>query len=119
LHAVLVMLTRHFLELSENRTANNFSVDLPGLDQIIDYIHQRVKHIDPDEVASTMEQLNARIEEWAIRAEEDQSLRYDSKQQPQFPSLLRTAGYTRTEGWDTLHSMRNIDKSCVIKIINM
>jgi ATP-dependent helicase YprA (DUF1998 family) len=117
LHAVLVTMVRHALGLSDNREASDFSETLKGLDSVVNYIDQRVSEIDPREEEATMSELEDLIEDWEIRIQETDKRLVYSSYQPQRPSLLRTAGYTRKTGWDTLHSMRNIDRSCVIKII--
>jgi len=116
LHAVLVSLARHALNISANDGASSFREDLPGLSRAIDFIRRRVEQIDPDEAESTRLQIDDLVREWLSRIENSYSLVYDSGQTAR-ETLLISHGQEKKDGWKTLNSMRNVDRSSIIKII--
>jgi hypothetical protein len=116
LHAVLVSLVRYKTGLSEPADAGEFSLDLPNLDRIIRFIEERVSAVDPGEAASAIEQINRLLDEWEARAEDLPRLEYSSTHRAK-EVLLRNRGDGHVAGWETLQSMRNVDSSCLIKII--
>lgn len=116
LHAVLVSLVRHLIGLDENSEAENFDSDVPGLNSIIQDILSRIEEVDPEEKEAAEEQLRRYVSEWELRSNNEKALKYVSYNR-QIPSLLSDPGQEGA-GWDTLHSMRNVDKGCLIRIID-
>lgn len=113
LHAALVIIVRHAVGLNSNEEASGFSGALPGLDGLLDSLIEAVQTADPNEQAATRRHLGDRMEEW-IDAAGSGSIRYSSSNQVT-PSLLKDFG-TPGPGWETLHSMRNVDRTCTIRI---
>lgn len=117
LHAVLVTLVRHALGYSANEDAKSLREDMPELDRVVDYIVNRVKQIDPEESDATKKQMDDLIREWLARIDEsDDTLVYNSGETAK-DSLLIDHSRRSKAGWKTLHSMRNVDRSSVIKIV--
>ncbi len=114
LHAVLVSLVRHRAGLPETDQAGEFRRDLPEMQRIARWITERVQQVDPREAQSAVDDLEQRLREWEARARVDTLLRYSGERQHSV--LLRTPGDGHTEGWDTLQSMRNVDRSCLVKV---
>ena len=116
LHAVLVALVRYKTGLSERSDAGDFSMDVPNLDRIIGFIRERVEAVDPAEAASAVAQIGRLLEEWEERAEELPRLEYSSTHAAK-EVLLLNRGDRQSVGWETLQSMRNVDSSCLIRIM--
>jgi len=116
LHAILVALVRHGLGLNGNEQAGRFNDGIPGLDKIVDFIKARILIVDERELTPSIDELTDLIRSWSGTAEEYSSLAYESKHKSK-KALLRPAGSNFMEGWDTLNSLRNVDKSCVINVI--
>lgn len=116
LHAALVTLVRHKTGLSENSAAADFASTLPGLKRIADFLLDRVKRVDAREADPTSRQVQDLVAEWAQRAGKSPNLEYNSTDRKK-PVLLRNVGDERREGWETLQSMRNVDRESVIRIV--
>lgn len=116
LHAVLVTLVRHGIGLAGDVDAGLFDSQLEELERVRDLIIRRAREVDPREEASTKEQIEELIKEWEEWATTYQTLRYDGYNRQQ-KAVLRSAGRDYTQGWDTLHSMRNVDRECVIHVM--
>ena len=112
LHAALVIVARHSLGLSGNQDASRFSPDIAGLREAVDMILDIVRTADPDEVEDTGIHLETLLDEWEMRAGGGR-LAYSSRNRVT-PSLLRDFGEQK-DGWETLHSMRNVDRTCTIR----
>lgn len=116
LHAVLVSLVRHALGLSEQSDAGEFDPDLAGLDRVQALLEQRIRQIDPREVEPALRQLQELVQEWGTRASQLEGLNYTTQTRAK-QALLLNPGEKEQEGWETLHSMRNVDRSCLIRIV--
>lgn len=116
LHAVLVTLMRQRGGLGSNDVAGQFDSEKEIVKQIRSLILERVKKIDPRELAKTERQLLRLVEEWESWSDKYPDLIYSS-QHPAFHVLLRNAGDDHTTGWETLQSMRNVDRACAIRIV--
>jgi hypothetical protein len=117
LHAVLVSLIRHTTGLSGRSDAGRFRITLPQVEHIIGFIYERVKQVDPREADATLEQINKVFAEWQTRAEElSQILEYNNGN-PVKDVLLRDIGDDHADGWETLRSMRNVDRNCNITVM--
>lgn len=118
LPAVLVSLVRHLSELKDNKSAGRFRQSLDELEEISDYILTRIESVDPKELEASRKHLSSLIEEWNTLAESETVLYYESTRR-QVPSLMKPAGASGHSGrWETLNSMRNVDRSCLISIMD-
>jgi len=116
LHAALVVLARFLLGYQSNADAANFR---PGadVDDVIDALTAHVAAADSREAEATRRHLERLVEEWTERVAAGSStggLRYRAPGK-QHVSLLK--GFDeRGDGWPTLHSMRNVDFECLIRV---
>jgi len=118
LHAALVVLVRHGVGLSSNDDAGRFRVDDPAIERVINSLESRVNLVDEKELAATSEQLACIAESWQKLAEEtkaDNRKLYYQATKPH-TSLLKSFGESGG-GWETLHSMRNVDRECSVTVI--
>jgi len=117
LHAVLVTLVRYKAGLAEQKDASNFSRTLPGVAEIVELLKKRVEIIDPQEAEATARQLASLLKDWEEWASTYDNLEYSAQHKAK-KTLLYSAGMTEREvGWETLNSMRNVDRSCLINIM--
>jgi Helicase conserved C-terminal domain len=119
LHAALVMLVRHGAGLSADNDAGRFRRDDPTVQRAVQSLCARVAVVDPDEVDATSRQLDRLLEQWEELAEEahDRGLElYYTPHGKQHLSLLKDFGASGS-GWETLHSMRSVDRQCTIEIL--
>ena len=117
LHAALVIVVRHGAGLSQNSAAVQFRRTDPRVEQAIDMLIARVAAADPSEANATRDHVRALAIEWeemALASEREQhALHYHTN--GAHLSLLRNFGDGRG-GWQTLHSMRSIDRQCDLEI---
>lgn len=116
LHAALVVLARFLLGLRANEDAANFCAH-GEVETVIDSLTKRVAAADPREEAATRVHLERLAQEWTDRVVEGRAtggLRYRAPGK-QHVALLK--GFDEPgDGWPTLHSMRNIDYECLIRV---
>lgn len=116
LHAALVVLARLLLGYSSNSDAANFQVNA-GLNEVLEALTSRVAATDSRETEATELHLRQLVEEWAGKVTEGAKkggLRYRAPGK-QHVALLKSFG-ERGDGWSTLHSMRNVDFECLIRV---
>jgi hypothetical protein len=107
---------RHHGFLGANKAASEFDPDNPELQKISSCILDRVAKIDAREVRRTELQIRRLVKEWARWAEQFDDLVYWSPHTAKHV-LLRNAGDGHTMGWETLQSMRNVDRACAIRVL--
>ena len=119
LHAALVILVRHGLGLRGKDKAGDIlrpNVDIEGVCKVI---LDRVALVDPEEVDATRVQLERLVDEWRRKASDEvragRPLYYDHNSPKTHARLLRTFG-SPPPGWETLNSMRNVDRECNISV---
>lgn len=112
LHASLVMLMRHAAGLTENDAAGDFRMDSPPTLKALAFLESAVEKAEPAEREDTLRDLKRLVAEWDRRAKESAAngvnLRYVSHDKD-YPELLCHFG-ERREGWETLDSMRSVDR---------
>lgn len=112
LHAALVILMRHGAGLRGNDDAGDFSADAVPTGKALDILERAVAAGEPDEHLSTQRNLQALVDEWDRRARDSASrghrLRYRSSDKD-YDALLCDFG-ERREGWQTMNSMRSVDR---------
>jgi hypothetical protein len=120
LPAALVILVRHGVGLARNDEAGMFDPGNPDVRRAVEMLRERVRHVDPEETQSTSKHLDRLVAEWAHLADQAQeggrSLYYRATTK-QHASLLQDFGGPRETSWETLHSMRNVDRQCSIRVI--
>jgi hypothetical protein len=119
LHAVLVILARHWIGLLRDDAAGEFRKGDPSVAKIREVLLERVMETDAFEAEATTRHFDRLCDEWDQLAVEA-----SSKHKPLF---YRSAGKSHTNllkpfgskgpGWATLTSMRNVDTSCGISIV--
>lgn len=122
LHAVLVALIRHLSGFNKNTEASRAIKDIAPtmLDRIKNQIIERVKYIDERESAQVMKDLDEIIGRWRQEAEINEALTFGSLGQKEF-SLKAVSLLTSSNEfpgiWRTLTSMRDVDATCAMEII--
>lgn len=111
LHAALIMLVRHGCGLRGNDEAGTFRADaLVAKAKRI--LLEAVRRAEPDACAETVPEIDRLVAEWDRRAraaeETGMCLRYESSDKD-YPALMRNFG-ERKDGWETMHSMRSVDR---------
>ncbi|WP_104524521.1 helicase-related protein [Blastococcus atacamensis] len=110
LSAALVMMVRHGVGLRSNEDAGEFSADDPRVKAAVERIRAIASLADPDEAQRVTDELQRLVNEWDHRASEavarGEKLRYRS---PKGEALLKEFG-ERKDGWETMHSMRSVDR---------
>ena len=115
LHAALVILARHLLGAGENEDAARFDPRAPSTHAAVQRVLSVVDRVDARERKATERHIQRLLDEWQARIDEDDRLRYQTSSRGQ-PSLLKDFG-DWGDGWDTLHSMRNVDRTCRLRVI--
>ena len=115
LHAVLAMLVRHASGLTANTQAKMFDRNDPLIKNLLELLLDRARRVDPLEYPATERHLERLVDEWNTRAENARlsggQLLYGTPDR-QYDVILKDFGDRRSEGWETLHSMRNVDRDC-------
>lgn len=116
LHAALVVLARFLLGHRANSDAAHFHTG-SDLSSVIEALTARVAAADPREAEATRTHLERLVDEWTQQVTAGAAtggLRYRARGK-QHVSLLK--GFDeRGDGWPTLHSMRNVDYECLIRV---
>ena len=115
LHAALVILARHLLGASANGQAGSFDPQAPETRKVVEQILTTVDRVDPREHDATARHLDRLLAEWGSRIAENRRLSYRNVSRSE-ASLLKDFGAVG-DGWDTLHSMRNVDRTCRLRVI--
>jgi len=118
LHAALVIVVRHGLGLRGNEQADQFDASKPEHEAAVSLLAERAARADPDEKEATRRYLVRLTESWREQAEHagDRRSVLHYNTQSTLPSLIRNFGEPG-KGWETLQSMRNVDRQCDIEII--
>ena len=119
LHAGLVILVRHGLGLSANAEASDFSRVAGDLGPYLDAIVRRMTFTDAGEALAIRGELDELVDAWLDEADdaarEGKKLYYSTNSTKNHHSLLCNFG-SSGRGWQTLHSMRNVDRQCNIAV---
>jgi hypothetical protein len=119
LHAALVILVRHGAGLSADDAAGGIQDADGAVTRAVETLVQRVALVDPPEADATARQLERLLDQWRDLAEEANARGQDLYYKPhgkQHLSLLKDFGAAGS-GWETLHSMRNVDRLCELEIL--
>jgi superfamily II DNA or RNA helicase len=116
LHAALVVLARFLLGYRSNDDAAQFERNAQ-LNDVIDALTARVSAADDREAEAARRHLRQLADEWADKVAEGSAkggLRYRARGK-QHVALIQ-AFDERGDAWPTLHSMRNVDFECLIRV---
>ncbi len=116
LHAVLVSLVRQFIpEMKDEESAGNIKSKKEEIYKLVDKILKRIEIVDKEEIDSAKKDLDQIIEHWD-KITDGNNLSYSKKDKKHL--LVRTdEANTSTDGFITLNSMRNVDTSSNIYVI--
>ncbi|QXG76727.1 helicase [Modestobacter sp. L9-4] len=112
LHAALTLLVRHGVGLRQNDQAGDFRAEDPGVQRAVAQLNSWAQRSDPDEAPGVAADLQRLVGEWDDRARAAEALgmrlKYESSSKDG-PALLCDFG-EKKEGWETMHSMRSVDR---------
>lgn len=116
LHALLVVLARHYGQV---KVPDEFSDEDPSIENLIAYIVDRCREIDPEHADNLSRRLSARVEEWK-RVPRKAWGRFGRP--PESRPLMYPAGSEPLEDWNgtawsTPTSMRNVDVECEARVL--
>lgn len=118
LHAALVILVRHGLGLNRDAQAGDVLQHQDAVTAYVDDLVAMVEKVEKREARATRDYLEDFVADWYGRAREAErlgrSLYYAYQGKGQF-NLLKDF-FRRGQGWDTLRSMRNVDRSCLVTV---
>ena len=116
LHAVLISLVRQFIpEMKDEDCAGKIKIKKGEIYKLVDKILERIEIVDKEEVDSAKKDLDKIIEYWD-KITDGNNLTYSKKNTKKL--LVRTDETNNsTEGFITLNSMRNVDTSSNIYVI--
>lgn len=111
LAAALVILVRHGAGLASNEACAEFDPASSRARIAVEILKETVAKVDPKEAASSAEQIDRLVTEWAEKIEEaraaGESLSYQTQKGP---SLLKSFGEQGT-AWPVMNSMRSVDRT--------
>ena len=120
LHAALVIVVRHAdASLSGNAKAGEFRQDAPAVQAWIKALIQRCERAEPtDKAGRTADHMARLVEQWGAEATHCQTqkraLHYSSSDRSA-NALLCDHEKPEAGMWPTLHSMRNVESTAVLK----
>ena len=123
LHAALVSVIRHGCDrLSGNKSAGEFDMDSEAVQAVVAELKRRCERAaDSGQAADIATHIDRLVNEWheeALRCRRDKrQLSYHAKDNERNEDrLLRGHDEVRAGLWRTLHSMRNVESSGVLKL---
>ena len=119
LHAALVIALRHGSgALTANAAAGRFDKGDARVRAVVDALERRCRRADPDAADDTARHLDRLVDEWHDEAarckRERRGLQYDCRDNAA-DRLLGAFDDERPARWRTLHSMRNIEDTAVLR----
>ncbi len=120
LHAALVTAVRHGENgLLKNTEAEDFfspASDNVSTEKIIKKLKQRIKYALTDDTTDTYQHLDRLVDEWKIEASSAVNLRYKPYDKSGRGLLISFDAERYSGVWQTLNSMRNIEKTALFKL---
>jgi hypothetical protein len=121
LHAALVIAVRHGSDnLTANERAQAFDPNEPETGKLIEELIARCRRADEDRGDETAAHIHRLVAQWADTArragEQRQRLVYSGRDRRDL-RLLYSHGDRVTGEWVTLHNMRNVENTSLIKIL--
>lgn len=123
LHAALVIAIRHTCpELAANERAGSFDPGQPKVAQLIQELERRCRRADRDRGEETARHLRELVRQWADQAasarNQRQRLVYSGSDGDKRDLRLLCSHDDKVPGlWPTLHSMRNVENTALVKVL--
>mgnify|MGYP000680381515 CR=1 FL=1 len=121
LHAALVIAIRHTgIGLLNNKGAEKFDPNNPQVKKVIKILKNRIGHAcqSKDTANKAYEHIDYLIDEWASEIKNCTNLRYDPKDKSADALLIPYEEGKAKQGlWKTLNSMRNVEKTGLLKLV--
>ncbi len=125
LHAALVIAIRHSgIGLLDNKGAERFDPSLGTVKKVIKLLKIRMRNASSDKntIKKTLEHIDKLVDEWVLEVErcneESLNLSYNPKDKSAEALLFPYDDATKRRGlWETLNSMRNVEKTGLFKIV--
>lgn len=123
LHAALVIAVRHAVpDLNGNERAGGFDPTRPEIARLIAELERRCRRADPDRAKETAQHLRELAQQWADQATEARAQRQrlvysGTNGDRRDLRLLYSHDDTVAGLWPTLHSMRNVENTALVKIL--
>jgi hypothetical protein len=115
LHAALVILVRHGIGLSGEGDAGHFRKEDPEVQMWVNKLKTRIMLIDPIEAVAACQELDNIVADWDAKSAKSKTVYYKARKQ--FAGLLKNFGDEILDAWQTLHSMRNVDRVCSVEVV--
>lgn len=123
LHAVLISMVRHLLNLRNDEDANYFNENIENLDVIKQYIIDRALDLDSTELqdmaTETEEELRVIVEKWSNKVrtsvEEDKVCYRSDKYNKNL--LIPFLKNNENNAFPTMQSLRNVDSEAKVEIL--
>ncbi|TVQ89351.1 MAG: helicase [Chromatiaceae bacterium] len=122
LHAALVIAVRHGIaDLNANDRAEQFDPARPEIARLVQALERRCRRADPDRGEETARHLRELVQQWADQAAragaQRQRLIYAGSDGDRRDLRLLCSYEDKVPGlWPTLHSMRNVENTALVKI---
>lgn len=122
LHAGLVLALRQGIAtMLDNNGAMNFDPNNPLIQQAIDLFTERCGRADEQRRQAISEHIQKLTQEWQMAINNNQKnnrrLSYDTNKDRAKDGLLYPHGEEKTGIWATLHSMRNVENTGILKVL--
>ena len=121
LHAGLVLALRQGIgSMLDNNGAMKFDINNPDIQKAIEIFIQRCIRADEQRGSAIQEHIQKLVQEWQNAVENcqntDRKLSYKALDNTK-NSLLYSHGSEKTGLWATLHSMRNVENTGILKVL--
>ena len=121
LHAGLVLALRQGIgSMLDNNGAMKFDINNPDIQRAIEIFIQRCIRADEQRGSAIQEHIQKLVQEWQNAVENcqntDRKLSYKALDNTK-NSLLYSHGSEKTGLWATLHSMRNVENTGILKVL--
>jgi len=121
LHAALVIAIRYSgIGLLDNKGAENFDENSPEVKKVIKILKKRIRQAcaKKDTANETNKHIDLLVSEWSAEIKRCTNLRYNPKDKSASALLVPyDDGETKQGLWKTLNSMRNVEKTGLLKIV--
>ncbi|MCU9816647.1 helicase-related protein [Paraclostridium sp. AKS73] len=130
LHSVLISMVRHMLKISLEEDASQFDIYMEGIEDIKDFILDRVNKLDETSDKSMLKEVEFELDsilyDWDDKVkyaeENNKKMRYSRPYKEKFEKDATTISlmkgfYESGSGYSTLTSMRNVSPNSKVEIL--